>query len=189
MNKEASTAIILLLKGIFYKGDNESAFYELVYNSFGAINDYFKTIGLEVIIEESDGYAYLKQIEYEDDSQALPKLIASRPLSYKVSLLLVLLRKRLAEFDMQNENERAIVTKDDIISMITLFVESKFNEVKVTKEIEATIKKVEELGFLKRLKTDELAFEIMPSLKAFVDAQWLDEFDKKLQEYKEEFSE
>jgi hypothetical protein len=186
MNNDAKTAIILLFKGLFYKTDNEKAFFELVNNSYAPILEYFHTIGLVVLIDENDGYAYLKNKVYEQDEIPLPKLLSSRELSYKVSLLSVLLRKRIVDFDMQNDNERAIVTKEDIISEIIFFLDIKFNEIKVKKEIESTIKKVEELGFLKRLKTSDEAYEIKSSIKSFVDATWLDDFDKKLQEYKGE---
>jgi hypothetical protein len=185
MNKDAKTAIILLLKGLFYKTDNEKAFFELQNSSYGAISEYFYTIGLEVMLDIDDGYAYLQNKVYEEESEALPKLISSRELNYKVSLLCVLLRKRIVDFDMQNENERAIVTKEDIISEILLFLDIKFNEVKVKKEIESSIKKVEELGFLKKLKINDDAYEIRNSIKSFIDASWLDDFNNKLKEYKE----
>ncbi len=185
MNYDAKVAIILLLKGIFYKKDNEKAFFELIGNSYNSIVQYFQTIGLEVLIFEDDGYAYLQNIDYEDEQESLPKLINSRPLSYKVSLLCVLLRQKIAQFEMQNEDERAIISKDDIISNILIFLDVKFNEVKIKKEIESTIKKVEDLGFLKKLKTDDESYEIKTSIKAFIDVAWLDEFDKRLKEYKE----
>jgi len=185
MNQDAKIAIILLLKGLFYRHDNEKAFFELVNNSYGAIAEYFDTIGLEVRVDENDGYAYLVNKVYEDEQESLPKLITQRELNYKTSLLCVLLRKKIADFDMQSENERAIITKEDIVSLLMLFLDVKFNEVKILKEIDATIKKVEELGFLKKLKIDDEAYEIKSSIKAFVDASWLNEFDKRLQEYKE----
>lgn len=185
MNNDAKTAIILLLKGIFYKKENEKAFFELIENSYHPIAEYFETINLELKIDEDDGYAYLQNKVQEESEDSLPKLLQSRQLSYKVSLLCMLLRQKIAQFEMDNENERAIITKEDIMAMIILFLDAKFNEVKIQKEIEATIKKVEELGFLKQLKTDETSYEIKNSIKAFIDAAWLDDFDKKLQEYKE----
>ena len=185
MNKDARTAIILLLKGLFYKSDNEKAFFELVHNSYGAIAEYFSTIGLDVMVDENDGYAYLKNKIYEDEEESVPKLIQNRELSYKVSLLCVLLRKKIADFEMQNENERAIISKEDITSYILLFLDIKFNEVKIQKEIDSTIKRVEELGFLKKLKVSEEVYEIKNSIKSFVDAAWLNTFDEKLAHYKE----
>lgn len=186
MNQNAKVAIILLLKGMFYKSDNEFAWLELVEFNRGVINDYFETIGLCVEVDESQGYAYLKNIEFEDEEEALPKLITCRELNYKVSLLCVLLRQRIVDFDMQSDSQKAVVSKEDIINDIILFLPQKFNEIKTKKEIEATIKKVEDLGFLKKLRTFENNYEIKSAIKAFVDAQWLDEFSKRLQEYKEE---
>ncbi len=185
MNRDAKTAIILLLKGLFYKSDNEKAWSELSQNSYGSIKDYFEVIGLSVVLDENEGYAYLQNIVYEDEEKALPKLISNRELSYRVSLLCVILRKKIADFDMQNENTRAIIEKDDLVEHILLFLELKFNEVKLRKEIETTIKKVEELGFLRKLKNQSDVYEIKRSIKAFVDAQWLSELSVRMQEYKE----
>ncbi len=180
MNKDAKIAIILLMKGIFYKSDNEKAFFELVGNSYGAISDYFKTIGLEVLVDENDGYAYLKNRNYEDESEALPKLIASRELSYKVSLLCLILRKKIAQFDMQNENEKAVIGKEEIISNMSLYMDIKFNEVKAKREIEATIKKVEELGFLKKIRNSEELYEIKSAIKSFVNVEFLERLNERI---------
>lgn len=185
MNQDARVAIISLLKGIFYKEENQKAFFELLEGSRYVIQEYFQMIGLEVVVYEEDGFAYLQNIEQQEDQTPLPKLISKRALSYKVSLLCVLLRQKLAQFEAQSEDERAILTQEDIVSMLQLFLEIKFNEIKVQKEIEALIKKVEDLGFLKKLRGEELLYEIKPALKAFVDAQWLSDFDAKLKAYQE----
>ena len=185
MNHNARVATALLIKGLFYKSDNENAWLELIESSRGVISEYFSTIGLRLEIDEVEGYAYLKTAEVLEDEEPLPKLINSRELSYKVSLLCVLLRKKIVDFEMQNESSRAVISKEDIIANITLFLPQKFNEVKLYKEVETTIKKVEDLGFLKRLKSVENSYEIKSSIKAFVDAQWLSEFTQRLEEYKE----
>ena len=185
MNIDARVAITTLLKGIFYKTDNEKAWAELIESSYGVIKDYFEIINLELLLDEGEGYAYLKNIEHEDESQRVPKLIQNRELSYKVSLLCVLLRKEIVDFDMQNENSRAVISKEDIKKQILLYLPQKFNEVKVSKEIDVIIKKVEDLGFLKKLKNTEENYEIKRAIKAFVDASWLDKFNEKLLEYKE----
>ena len=185
MNMDARVAITILLKGIFYKEENPKAWAELVERSYSAVQEYFEVIGLELLIDESEGYAYLKSKEYEDENFAPPKLVQKRELSYKVSLLCVILRKEIVDFDMQNESTKVVIAKEDIQKELLLYLPQNYNEVKIFKEIDATIKKVQELGFLKRLKSDEESYEIKRSLKAFVDASWLNDFDVKLKEYKE----
>ncbi|NEW60434.1 DUF4194 domain-containing protein [Sulfurovum sp. bin170] len=178
INKVTSTVIIKLFNGVLYKNDNPKEWLELE-KSFATISDYLKPLGVEVIFDEAEGYAYLQSLELEED---FPKLLRKRTLSYKVSLLLVLLRKRLTQFDMQSDESRAVISKEEIVEMFELFLNESFNEVKQVKEIESLIKKVVDLGFLKKLKSSE-SYEIKRVLKSFVDAQWLDEFDKRLVEY------
>lgn len=185
MNMDARVAISLLLKGLFYKSDNPKAWDELIEGSFGAVSDYFEVIGLSVVCDESEGYAYLQNKVYEDAEKTPPKLIRSRELSYKVSLLCVLLRKSIVNFDMQNEDTKAVITDDDIKEQMLLFLPDKTNEVKTRKDIDANIKKVVELGFLRKLKNQEGTYEIKRSIKAFVVAQWLSDFSAKLDEYRE----
>ena len=186
MNYDAKVATIFLIKGIFYKSDNEKVWLEMLESSRGAISDYFSVIGLTLEVDEIEGYAYLKTMEQDEDAPQLPKLINSRELSYKVSLLCVLLRKRLVDFEMQSDSSRAVITKEEIVQNLLLFLQERLDEVKLRKEIESIIKKVEDLGFLKKLKSSEESYEIRSALKAFVNAQWLSDFEAKLQEYKEE---
>ena len=173
------------MKGIFDRRDNETAWEALVGASHGSIVDYFEVMGLEPLIDEAEGYAFLRQKEIGEDEETLPRLIPSRELGYKVSLLCVLLRKRIADFEMQSDDLRAIVTKEDLVEQLLLFMPQTFDEVKLRRELETTIKKVEDLGFLKKLRGEKEHYEIRRSLKAFVDAQWLSDFEKKLQEYRE----
>jgi hypothetical protein len=55
--------------------------------------------------------------------------------------------------------------------------------VKTTRAIDAHIKKVEELGFLRRLQGDDDQFEVRRILRAFIDGQWLADLDRRLDEY------
>lgn len=185
MKPAASTAVILLMKGLFYKEENETAWYELVGESFGTIRDYFEAIGVEVRIDEAEGYAYLRQRVFEEEESPLPKVIATRELGYRASLLCVLLRKKITDFEMKSDDARAVVSRDELIEQITLFLPSRHNEVKLRREIEKTIGKVEELGFLKKLDKNGNTYEIRRAIKAFVDAQWLGEFEERLREYAE----
>jgi hypothetical protein len=59
---------------------------------------------LDLVLDEAEGHAFLKGRPDTDESEGaprLPRLVARRQLSYPVSLMLALLRKRMAEFDAQ----------------------------------------------------------------------------------------
>ena len=68
--------------------------------------------------------------------------------------------------------------------MIKTFLPSGTNEAKMVDEIDRHVNKVIELGFARRLRGDDTRVEVLRMLKAFVDAQWLSEFDARLDEYR-----
>jgi hypothetical protein len=115
----------------------------------------------------------------------LPRLVARRQLGYSVSLMLALLRKKLAEFDAGSGDSRLILSTEQIADTMRLFLAETANEAKLMDRVETDIKKIVELGFLRRLRSGEDQFEVRRILKSFVDAQWLGEFERRLTEYKE----
>lgn len=68
-----------------------------------------------------------------------------------------------------------------------MFLPDGSNEARLIDQVDATISKVVDLGFLRRLKPaagssqDRGHYEVRRILKAFVDAQWLAEFDARLE--------
>lgn len=175
------TLLIALLKGVLYHEDDPAQWQHLL-DTQVAVRDYLSVIGLELVLDEAEGYAYLRQHE-PAEGEALPRLIPRRQLSYPVSLLLALLRKRLAETDAGG-GERLILSREQLVELLRLFLPEGSNEVRLIDRIDTHIAKVVELGFLRRLRgRDEALYEVRRILKAFVDAQWLGEFDQRLQEY------
>ena len=118
-----------------------------------------------------------------DDEVGYPRLVNRHTLSFHVSLLVALLRKHLAEFDATSSDARLVLGRDQIIEMLRLYLPDSSDEVKMTRAIEAHIKKVEELGFLRRLQGDDEQFEVRRILRAFIDGQWLGHLDRRLDEY------
>jgi hypothetical protein len=176
-----SLLLIALLKGVLYREDDAAQWQNLL-DAQIAVRDYLGIIGLELVLDEAEGYAYVSQHE-PAGGEPLPRLVPRRQLSYPVSLLLALLRKRLAEADASG-GERLILSREQLAELLRLFLPEGSNEARLIDRIDAHIGKVVELGFLRRLRgQDEALYEVRRILKAFVDAQWLNEFDQRLQEY------
>jgi hypothetical protein len=141
-------------------------------------------LGLQVIIDDAEGYAFLRQRPVDpEDPDPRPRLIARRALSFHVSLLLALLRKKLAEFDAQGDDTRLMLTRDQMVEMIRVFLPATSNEARLTDQIDAHINKAVELGFLRPAKNSEQVYEVRRILKAFVDGQWLADLDARLADY------
>lgn len=134
------------------------------------------------------------------ESTALPRLIPRRPLSFPVSLLLVLLRKKMVEADARGyadssgqassraygiteSHGRLILSRDEIIQMIKVFLPAGSNEARLVDQIDAHINRVIDMGFARRLQGQDNRIEVRRLLKAFVDAQWLADFDHRLTSY------
>ena len=136
-----------------------------------------------MVVDDAEGYAYLRSRPEEDGDEALPRLVRRRALTYNVSLLLVLLRKRLVEFETTGGDGRLVLATDQIVEMLRLFQAESTNDARVVDQAETTIKKAAELGFLRQLRGQSDHWEVRRILKAYVDAQTLSDFAAKLREY------
>ncbi len=193
---DLSTLVITLLKGVIYH-EGDERLWGVLLNLQARVRDYVSVLALELILDEAEGYAFLRsRPEPADDESAprLPRLVARRPLSFPVSLLLALLRKKLAESDAGGGDTRLVLTRDEIVELVRVFLPASSNEAKLIDQIETHINKIVDLGFLRRLKPaggttgGTVGFEVRRILKAFVDAQWLADFDSRLAVYQAQFS-
>lgn len=185
---DLSLTVTQLMKGVVYRDTHERAWRHLLQLQ-PQVRDYVAVLGLQVVVDEAEGYAFCRQRppdEARDDTDPenpLPRLIPRRPLSFHVSLLLALLRKKLAEFDAQGGDTRLMLSRDQIAEMMRVFLPPTSNEVRLADKIDAHIGKAVDLGFLRPAKNAEPVYEVRRILKAFVDGQWLADFDTRLTEY------
>jgi hypothetical protein len=189
---DLSSLVIPLLKGVLYR-DGDASLWSALLNLQARVRDYVAVLNLELVLDEAEGYAFLRSRPAGDDdatASSLPRLVPRRPLSFPVSLLLALLRKKLAESDAGGGDTRLILSREQIVELIRVFLPAGSNETKLIDQIETHVNKIVELGFLRRLKPaagkregQAAAFEVQRILKAFVDAQWLADFDAQLAAY------
>jgi hypothetical protein len=177
-----ASAIIHLMQGVVYREQNEPTWTTLGRHA-PAVRDHFAAIGVDVIVDDTEGYAYLQTRPEGDGEEPLPRLVKRRALTYNVSLLLVLLRKRLVEFETSGSEGKLVIGRDQILEMLRLFLAESTNEARVVDQADATIRKAAELGFLRQLRGGTDLWEVRRILKAYVDAQTLSDFAGKLAEY------
>ena len=156
------------------------------------MRDYVAVLGLSLSLDDAEGYAYLRarddvSVDEDDATAAMPRLVARRPLSFAVSLLLALLRKRLAEFDASGGDSRLVLSRDEVVELIRVFLPAGSNETRIVDQVETHLNKIVDLGFVRKLRPSSVglapSFEVQRIIKAFVDAQWLAEFDQRLAAY------
>jgi hypothetical protein len=186
---DLSAVVVPLLKGVLYQEESPTQWHALLALQ-ARVRDYVAVLGLELVLDEAEGYAFLRSRPDADDPDApkLPRLVARRQLSFPVSLLLALLRKKLAEFDAGGGETRLILSRDDVVELIRVFLPAGSNETRLIDQVETHLNKIVNLGFVRPLRGQTHMFEVRRILKAFVDAQWLAEFDQRLDDYRRQLA-
>ena len=183
-DQAVASAIIHLMRDVVYR---EVPAHEVVWATLqrhrGRVADHFAAIGVDVVVDETEGYAYLSTREAEDGEEPLPRLVRRRSLTYNVSLLLVLLRRRMVEFESTGGDGKLVVTREQLVEMLRVFQQSSSNEARIVDQADRTIGQVAELGFLRELRGQAGAWEVRRVLKAYVDAQTLSDFASRLHAY------
>jgi hypothetical protein len=178
--------LITLLKGVLYREENPRL-WSILLNLRPQVSDSIGQLGLELMLDEAEGYAFLRsRVVASGEEDNIPRLVARRPLPFYDSLLLALLRKRLAEFDATGVESRLVLRQEQILELIQLFLPERSDEVKLAQRVEVSVQRLQEMGFLRKLKSNSEppAFEVLRIIKAFVDAQWLSGLEESLATYR-----
>lgn len=176
-----STALISLLQGVVVKNTRPEVWNTIISQQY-RIHEYMEKIGLSLVIDTEDGYAFLKQ----DETEELPNLVRKQPLTFKMSLLLALLRNEINEFDGANGDSMLVVKEEELVQKMKPYFPDISDEVKFANSIKSCISKAVDMKILVPLKDNEWSYEVQPILRRFIDAAWLSEFNKELDRYIEE---
>jgi hypothetical protein len=178
-----SRALVALFKNVIFK-ETAPEHWEVILAQKYKIEDYVSKVGLTLIVDEMDGYGYLKQRSYGEGEEEIPRLVPRHALSYPVSLLLILLRKQLLEFDSITGDQRLIITRQQMAERMRLFLKDTTNEAKMVANIDKHIDRIEKMGFLRRLRGSEDTFEVQRIIRSFVNAEWLHNVNERLDLYR-----
>lgn len=177
-------AVVCLLKGAVNASDrcwNDLLHYQ------SEIQKYVAQIGLELIVKRDEGFAYLKQMT--DEGGNTLGLIPRKPLGFECSVLAIVLREILEEFDSNLDELYAAecyVTDKALKERIELFLPERFNRVKLLNELDTYIARMVQLGFLIEKRQDNaVCYQIHRIIKEKVTLDQLVEFKKKLESYVE----
>lgn len=183
--KPYSRAIVQLLKSPI---EENSKFWQDIILYQADIQNYISTIGLELIVKKEEGFAFVKQFE-DNDGNTLG-LVQRRQIGFETSIVLVVLRQSLEEFDTNFDNlaKEKIITDTDIKDEIQLFLQEEgYNKLKFQKDLDKYIGKAVELGYLKEIgkKNNETKYQIHRIIKEKITLDILQDFKNKLQTYVE----
>jgi len=180
--RESGIASVRLLQGVVYEDDAET--WTILQNNESDISDYFHQIGLALVVDRTEGLAYLRQ--FDDDERTggyerLPRLFRTTQLNYEATLLCVLLREEYRKFEEEDlDNERCVVDIDSLFELWETFFPPTSDATSLHKRLNKTLNQLEKLKFVRKLKSDTTAWEVRKLMKARISVQQLEELRTRL---------
>ncbi|MDB6027273.1 MAG: hypothetical protein JWM68_3496 [Verrucomicrobiales bacterium] len=160
--REAAPLKIALLRGPIYHDD---PVWEVLLKYRSDVIRFFAEVGTRLVLDTTDGFAYLDQAEEGEPGSEWPKLLHRDRFSYDVTCVLVVLREWLLSQETKTREDRAPLRLDDLLAQLRPFSRKKdANVEKEERRWREAINKVLTLGFLKRWKGEE-AFVVRPILR------------------------
>jgi len=183
--KPYSKAIVKLLKQPI---ENNQSLWQDILNYQVEIQNYVNLIGLELVLKKDEGFAYLRELEDREGNTL--GLVSKRKIGFEASIILVVLRQSLDEFDQnptQFDVSEKFITSQEIKEEVELFLPETYNKVKLLKDLETNIRRIVDLGYLKEIDKNEFEtkYQIHRIIKEKVSLDQLQEFKNKLEAYVE----
>lgn len=180
--REWSIAAVRLLQGVVYA--DEEKVWSILLASRGPLENYLARIGLSLVLDESEGYAFVRQWEedeYPEGHEPLPRLIRKTPLGYTATILAVLLRDEFRRFEDDDlHNERCVIEADQLFEQWKAFFPAQYDEVRQRKELHGALRRLEDLAFVRKFADNPESWEVRRILKARLPAAELETLKAKL---------
>lgn len=173
--------LVRLLKGPVYS--DAGAPWDLLLRHRQAVESYFSQMGLDVVVAEHDGLAFLRRHRPEEgeDVPDVPELTVHRELPYLASLLCVLLVEALYRFEASGGDQaRLVMSRDAIRELVKPYIPTRTNEARQSDAVEAQINNLVRYGFLRKMRGDDEALEVTRLLKHKIDADRIQEVKDRL---------
>lgn len=175
-----AAAVLKLLQGVVYQEDKQ---WELLLTYQADLLNHFRNIGLRLMVDEAEGFAYLSQPSHVEEETSLPRLVRQRPLTFDATLLCVLLRESLQQFDAnQPQATRHLLSGSQIQEMMSTFLPQQNDMQRTVRQTQRAITQVQKLGFLRKLPSamGEEQYEVRSVLKAKISADDLADLRQRL---------
>ena len=191
---EWAPVCVKLLQGVIIRKSSNDKIWNLLIRDRSYIDNYFATIGLRLLVEESDGYAFLRQKDTasDEDVDDIPRLIRRVRLSPEESFLCAILREALDFFETSdNFSEICVLTEREIIDRLKDYSPEYTDELKFKTKIRQILNKLADLDYVEDLtkkNSDESqveenhSFEIKKIIRAIITPEFLEEFSAKITE-------
>ena len=169
--------IVQLVRGPIYQED--SALWGRLLMDRHPVEAHFHRMGLELVLDEDAGYAFLRNESGEDTEEEaleastegeapLPRLMRRNPLSFLPTVLLLELRERLLRHDQSVDGtDHLYLEFREILAFMRPYCGETGNEKKVEMKIRAAVTRLSDLSVLRQVPNrSEVIYRVEPILRA-----------------------
>jgi hypothetical protein len=161
-------ALVQLLSGPSLDGRRHTKLWPVLIRDESIIRRRLADLFLELVIDLDIQVAFTRQADMGE--LEVPLLLRRSPLTFIDSVLLLYLRRQLAQ--AESHGERAVVSKDEIVEYLGSYDrDGNTDRAGFTKRIQASIEKFKERRILQKIRTSDGRFEVSPTLKLLFSAE------------------
>jgi hypothetical protein len=183
---EYSLALKGLIQGAIYREDVTAWNQVITYT--GAIRSFFEKLGLDVLVDEQEGFAFLKSIENEDGKEASSGLVVRRSLTRNATALCAILREELHTWERsEREDQACVLTRKQIREKMLPYTRLAEDDSKFHSLVDAAITQACNSQLLRLINSDKESdrrddqqFQIQRIIKARLPMADLIEIKNKL---------
>lgn len=173
-----SAVLVKLYKGPIYR-DRHAKEWQSLLTYLMLVKQHFAQIGVDVVLAEDHGYAFLSN----GDNEEIPALVVPHQFSYPVSLMCILLTRRLKEHDAGGRSDRLVVRRDLLFAEMAPFFPNSTNEAKLTTKLETALRSISDAGLIEEVIGEPGNYSIRRIIEALFTADLVGEIEAKLREY------
>lgn len=175
-----------LLQAPLYR--EEAPLWDALLQARGDVTHYFRELGQDLVVDEAEGYAYIRQRE-PVDQERIPRLAQRRRLGYEATLLLVCLRAELDRFERSpGESTTLVLTRNYLRDMASDFLRQTDDEKRDRRSLDGAIERLHALGFLRSFGGDDERFEVRRIIKARLGPEQLEVIKQRLLQHARDIS-
>lgn len=176
-----------LATGPIYERDSE--YWIALKGDLVRVRAHFVAMGLDVMLDEAGGYAYLRQLPEEaevawtqEGLAPIPRILRRTPLSFSQTILLVLLRERLLRHEQSPDVDTPLyLDANEIIEMLRPYYPESNNEKKLHDSVQSLLRRFDQLNLIAPMKNrGESIYRVEPIIKAKLPAELLAEIRLRL---------
>ena len=185
--RDWSAVAVKLLQGVLYSDESKSD-WGMLTKFRDELQKFFARIGLLLVVSEPEGYAFLRQLEEDDGDvkyQNLPRLFRRSRLTYEATMICILLRQRLHDFDERLSNlddERCAIDDNELYEDWKKLIPNYPDEKKSKSRFDAAMNRLKEIQFIKQIGETPGQWEIRRIIKARLPLETLENLLRQLQE-------